>query len=575
MELGDACGELKLKGHVGRIGARHFGFDFLTRNFEGGIRGGKALSGSRPIGRLAWDVFARRKICGDGMIGLNGPAAKFDAILARRLDVDRPKTLGFAFPGTDGAVVPWRHLFLRQQPVVRGEDGRIVGGVAERDLTVVQEALLHARPPIFVAGPERLDHLGVVLGAVGLLTDVGLNVVKFLAVDQAPAVRHHRGLAPFDRRVNALRVGDQRAIRPALGLALKERDNAGAVELHPLGSRQPQQLDEGRQDVDVGGETIHVAARIPTMGRPMDKEGHSVATIVLTAFLGAHAGIENFRATGGSVVGGENEDRIVSDPRFSNGRTELADVVIDVGDHAEKVGQSLGLVGIRGTPLRRAVHGTMGRIGGDVGEEGLLLLRLRLDPLGGLGEEHIGAEALGRNDLAVVMVGPVKVGVVPVVRRLAHTTAAVAIDFGEALVLGARWIVVAHVPLAVHGGGVSGFLENLRHRDLILPQDGTSVDRVPNPGSIGKMPGHQRRTRRAAGRGNMVVRQTHGLRMEGIQVGCLQHRVAVAGQIAVTLVVGDDDDDVGFVSSVKRDNGETQSEKDSSKHDQWKRFRSH
>ena len=45
----------------------------------------------------------------------------------------------------------------------------------------------------------------------------------------------------------------------------------------------------------------------------------------------------------------------------------------------------------------------------------------------------------------------------------------------------------------------------------------------------------------------MVISEPHTLVMEAVNIGGLQYRVAVARQIAITLVIGQDEDDVRWI----------------------------
>ena len=92
----------------------------------------------------------------------------------------------------------------------------------------------------------------------------------------------------------------------------------------------------------------------------------------------------------------------------------------------------------------------VGRIGTNVGEERFLRLDVLGDELVSLLKKHIGAKALRLNDLLVVKVAAVEIGVVPDVGRLPHATSAVTIHFVEATILRAIGVVVSHMPLAEH-----------------------------------------------------------------------------------------------------------------------------
>lgn len=43
----------------------------------------------------------------------------------------------------------------------------------------------------------------------------------------------------------------------------------------------------------------------------------------------------------------------------------------------------------------------------------------------------------------------------------------------------------------------------------------------------------------------MVIRENGGLGVEFVEIGSLDNGIAVAGEIAIALVIGDDDDDIG------------------------------
>lgn len=84
---------------------------------------------------------------------------------------------------------------------------------------------------------------------------------------------------------------------------------------------------------------------------------------------------------------------------------------------------------------------------------------------------------------------------------------------------------------------------------FVFTEHGAAHDGVPDAGSVGPVPGHERRPGGGAGGGNVVICQDGGFAVERVEVGSLDDGVAVAGEIAVALVVGDDDDDVRLLSS--------------------------
>ena len=61
------------------------------------------------------------------------------------------------------------------------------------------------------------------------------------------------------------------------------------------------------------------------------------------------------------------------------------------------------------------------------------------------------------------------------------------------------------------------------------------------------MAGYQRSAGRRAGWSNVVVIEPHGFSRQLVEVRGFHDRVAVNGEIAIALVIGDDEDDVGFV----------------------------
>ena len=162
-------------------------------------------------------------------------------------------------------------------------------------------------------------------------------------------------------------------------------------------------------------------------------------------------------------------------------------------------------------------------------------------------KENVGAEALGGNDLAIVEVGTVEVGVVPDVGSLTHAAAAVAVDFFKAAVFGAVRVVVAEVPFAEHCRWRSRSEKCCPRvtsfsRIIERPMNG-----VPDAGAVGPVAAEKRGTGRRAGRSNVVVGEDRGFVEWSLsRFGRLDDRITVAGQIAVALVIGDHDDDVGF-----------------------------
>ncbi len=104
-----------------------------------------------------------------------------------------------------------------------------------------------------------------------------------------------------------------------------------------------------------------------------------------------------------------------------------------------------------------------------------------------------------------------------------------------------------HVPLAHVAGRVSRLPQKRGDGDLFPPyvhwrEHG---DPVVNADAVGRAPGHQAGSgRRAVGGRRIAVGETHAFGGQTIQVGRLDPRMAVAGQVAVAQVVGQGDDEV-------------------------------
>ena len=384
-------------------------------------------------------------------------------------------------------------------------------------------------------------------GNVGGLFGIGLQIVEFLAVDQAPAVGHHGALAPFDRVHHALRLDDQRTVGPVFAVGVEQVADVAAIEFD-VGGLQPAEFDERRKDVDVCGQTLDGFPGFDLSVGPADDEGDSVAAVVFRVLLATHAAVvaaAALQAAGGAVVGHEDEDRVVGDPLLLEQLHEPGHVVVDVGDHAVELGDRdlpVSFVGL-GVFLGAEVRAVR-RVGRDVGEEGLVFVGL--DELHALVEPDIGAEPFETLMLAVDDVGVVEVVVAPVVGRLPNTAGLVIDAVLEAPVFRAVRVAVAQMPLAEHAGGIAVAAEDIGHRDFATAQHVASLNGVPDADAIGIAAGHQRRTGRCAGGVDVEVVQQRSLAAQLVDIGSLDGRVAGKGHVAIALVVGDDDHDIGL-----------------------------
>ncbi len=70
------------------------------------------------------------------------------------------------------------------------------------------------------------------IGDVILLSGVSLYIIKLLAVDQPPLLRHHRALPPLLRIFDPLRVDKQRTVGPLADAVLKQGGQTVTIELY-------------------------------------------------------------------------------------------------------------------------------------------------------------------------------------------------------------------------------------------------------------------------------------------------------------------------------------------------------
>jgi len=103
----------------------------------------------------------------------------------------------------------------------------------------------------------------------------------------------------------------------------------------------------------------------------------------------------------------------------------------------------------------------------------------------------------------------------------------------------------AKVPLAHQRGGVSPALQDFGKCDFVGMEDGVAVLAVVDLGHADRVAsGEQGRPRHAADRLHVEVRKPHPLRGHAVEVRCLDERRAVAADVVVSQVVGEEDDEV-------------------------------
>ena len=232
-------------------------------------------------------------------------------------------------------------------------------------------------------------------------------------------------------------------------------------------------------------------------------------------------------------------------PNSSRCGLQAAEVLVDVGDHAVEAGALFVRSGVAVLldVVRRDVEWPVRRVGGDVREEGRVGVFCDKAPT--LAEEHVRAVALVRGGDAVFEIGVVKVVVAPGVARVADAAAGVVHGFGKAALVRPVGRAVAEVPLTKVPGAVASASERVGEGPLVGAQQRAAADGVPDAGAIAVVAGEKAGAGGGAGGADVVVGEAHGVLVEAVEAGRADCAVAVAAQVAVALVVGEDEDDVG------------------------------
>ena len=171
--------------------------------------------------------------------------------------------------------------------------------------------------------------------------------------------------------------------------------------------------------------------------------------------------------------------------------------------------------------------------------------RAPFDETDRLVEPHVRTVSRVLHGRAVVEIGVVEVVVSPEIGGLSHAAALVGHHVPESAVLGPVGVVVAEVPFAEHGGAVSGRAEDVRHGRLRFTQDGPPPAGRPGAVAHGPAARHQGAARRRAQGRHVEVDKADRVIVKGVDTRCFQPRVPGAFQVAVALVVRDDQDDIG------------------------------
>src|SRR5262249_46857999 len=163
---------------------------------------------------------------------------------------------------------------------------------------------------------------------------------------------------------------------------------------------------------------------------------------------------------------------------------------------------------------------------------------------GGVGE-GVAAIALRRLRAAVAVEGGVEVAAgARLVGRLRQAAALERQRLVEALVGRPQGVVVAEVPLAEVAAAVAGRPQQFGERRLVGVQQRAAEEGIDDAGAVVVAPRQQGGPSRRADRADVELRQLRPLRRQLVDVGGFDLVVAVDAEVAVALVVGDDEEDV-------------------------------
>ena len=212
----------------------------------------------------------------------------------------------------------------------------------------------------------------------------------------------------------------------------------------------------------------------------------------------------------------------------------------------------------------RGLHGEVRRGMRQVEEPGLVLLRPRLtQELEGVVGEDVGDVELVRrirqfgrraDGQAHVLVR------IPLVVGMGLQALVTVIGVEAALDRPGR----THVPLADHPGAVTGLLQELGDGDVVVKQmtrvSGAAFrrrfgrDEITDAGFVRMQAGEERRARRAAARGRIDLLETRPGPGEAVEVR-RRDLAAIATEIRIAEVVGEDDEHVGTARASGRKDG--------------------
>ena len=282
---------------------------------------------------------------------------------------------------------------------------------------------------------------------------------------------------------------------------------------------------------------------------PVQEARHAMTAFIGLSLFSAHPRVEDLLTLGRAVVAEENQHCVLGQSFVREKLSQATEIRVDAGDGGKQVREWTGdLVAVRSKPLLiRNAAGVVRIVGGEIGEKRPLLVFA--DELHRSIEIHVALEA--RTGLflpeAVVEIVIVDAIVAPVVGGAASAAVALAQPFIEPTVDRTIGIITAEVPLAENTGAIAVVAENISHGHLVIAQHVTAVDGAPPPDAVAIATGHQRGSRWGAVGVHMEIRKSNALIRQSVHVRRFQDRISGARQVAVSLVIGKNNHDVGLV----------------------------
>ena len=331
--------------------------------------------------------------------------------------------------------------------------------------------------------------------------------------------------------------------------AFEDRHEAHGIEFgRRLGSSE---FEEAGEEIEVEALVITAAAGLD-LRRPAHHERHAKAAIVVI-LLSSTPGIVVLGVWhGATVVGAEDDDGILLQPGVFEHIEHLADVVIEMLDEGH-IHRPL-LIELRrtlfdfGQPFGGRLDGKVRCIVGEVEEEGLRGLRTLAEVVRGPIGKELGGMALRLDDLAIephVVFSMAKVRGVAV-----HHVAEEAVEVVEAAFVRRVGRFEAEMPFADDAGVVARLLQFIRQRGHARFEVAPRVlrlraDHARHAHAIRVATREQGRTRRRAhGAIGPHRGEEHALAADAVDIRRANIRGMVSGDIAVAVIIGEDDQEV-------------------------------